>query len=358
MTHSASQHESYDPGALARDLARDTEGFCRRYFPDGRKVGNYWQMGDVTGAKGRSLTVRLSAAGGRQAGKWTDHATGEHGDLLDLLGHRLEPIAYRDLLKEASDYLGHRPTVSLASLRASESDPPSRPATERGRRLFRIGRPIAGTPAERYLRARRIDRFGPALAFHPQVYLKEPGGNRIELPALLAAITDNAGRIAGCSRIFLDRDSDGLARIEAPKRVLGQLAGNAIRFGPWASARDLIAGEGLENALSVGTALPAAALVSCLTANHLAAFMIPPNVERLWIARDKDDAGARGANALADRARGRGVQPFVLTPVRCDFNADLCFDGVTGLRRRLRRLIEAEVTWHDLWPLREGAGKE
>lgn len=360
MTRAASRPRParYDPGALARDLARDTEGFCRRYFPEGRKVGNYWQMGDVTGATGRSLTVRLRASGGRQAGKWTDHATGQFGDLLDLLGHRLDPIAYPDLLKEAADYLGTTPTVSPTTLRASAPAPAVGTSSEAGRRLFHIGRPITSTPAERYLRARRIARFGSALAYHPRVYLRDPQGGRIEIPALLAAITDTSGRVTGCSRIFLDPPRDGLARIEAPKRMLGQLAGNAIRFGPWASARDLIAGEGLENTLSVGTALPAAALVSCLTANHLAAFNLPPNVERLWIARDKDDAGARGAHALADRARGSGVQPFILTPLRGDFNADLCFDGVTRLRRRLRRLIEAEVTWHDLWPLREGAGKE
>ena len=350
MTNFETKFERLDPGALASGLAQHAEAFCRHWFPEGRKVGNYWQMADVSGAKGRSLAVRLRSHGGRKAGKWTDNATGEHGDLLDLLKHQLEPVGYPDLLRQAADYLGEAPVIPAEGTSVDSPAVASNRQAAAGRRLFSYGKPIKNTLAEAYLRGRGIARFGPALAFHPNAYLRAEDGTRLEIPALLAAITDNAGTVTGCSRVFLNAQTSGLADIEAPKRVLGRLHGNAIRFGKTSACTDLLAGEGLENTLSVGTALPRAALASCLTANHLAAFTYPSSIKRLWIARDNDEAGARAATRLADRADADGIEPLILTPERDDFNLDLTTDGVTELRRRLAAFIDAHASEHDLWP--------
>ncbi|MGH1413484.1 MAG: DUF7146 domain-containing protein [Pelagimonas sp.] len=350
MTQNAKRFEKLDAGAISNGLARHAEAFCRHWFPEGRRVGNYWQMADVSGAKGRSLVVRLRSHGGKKAGKWTDNATGEHGDLLDLLQHHLEPVAYPDLLRQAADYLGDAPVIPENEPRVESPAVASIRQAAAGRRLFSYGKPITGTWADAYLRGRGIARFGPALAFHSSVYLRAEDGTRLKIPALLAAITDNAGKVTGCSRIFLDGQTGGLADIEAPKRVLGRLHGNAIRFGNWKGCTDLLAGEGLENTLSVGTALPRAALASCLTANHLAAFTYPSSIKRLWIARDNDAAGERAASRLADRAECDGIEPFVLTPELDDFNLDLTEGGITALRRRLAARITEQVTEHDLWP--------
>lgn len=350
MTNYGSKFERLDPGALSRGLARHAEAFCRHWFPEGHKVGNYWQMADVSGAKGRSLTIRLKSHGSRKAGKWTDHQNGDHGDLLDLLHCRLEPVAYPDLLRQAADYLGEAPVIANDGTSADAPAVASNRQAVAGRKLLSYGKPIKNTLAEAYLRGRGIARFGPALAFHPNVYLRAEDGTRLEIPALLAAITDNVGTVTGCSRVFLNARTSGLADIEAPKRVLGRLHGNAIRFGETSSCTDLLVGEGLENALSVGTALPRAALASCLTANHLAAFTYPSSIKRLWIARDNDEAGARAARRLADRADADGIEPVVLTPERDDFNLDLTTDGVTEVRRRLAAFINAHASEHDLWP--------
>ncbi len=60
---------------LARNLARHAEEVCRHYLPSGRRYGHYWLVGDVAGAPGRSLYVRLRGpdAGPGAAGKWTDY---------------------------------------------------------------------------------------------------------------------------------------------------------------------------------------------------------------------------------------------------------------------------------------------
>jgi hypothetical protein len=75
---------------LARRLARDAEAVCRNYLSNGRRRGRYWVVGDVANTPGRSLFVRLTGpdSGKGAAGKWTDAATGQHGDLLP---HRPEP---------------------------------------------------------------------------------------------------------------------------------------------------------------------------------------------------------------------------------------------------------------------------
>ena len=62
--------------AVAAALGARAEEVCRRYLPHGRKHGRYWTAGDIRGARGRSLFVRLSPPG--VPGKWTDAATGEH----------------------------------------------------------------------------------------------------------------------------------------------------------------------------------------------------------------------------------------------------------------------------------------
>lgn len=73
---------------LSRALARNVESVCRHYLGAGRREGRYWIAGDALGSPGRSLYVRLKGDdhGKGAAGKWTDAATGEHGDLLDLIG--------------------------------------------------------------------------------------------------------------------------------------------------------------------------------------------------------------------------------------------------------------------------------
>ena len=60
---------------LAHRLAREAETVCRHHLSNGRRVGDYLQVGDVRNTPGRSMLVRLKGvdAGGRQAGKWTEY---------------------------------------------------------------------------------------------------------------------------------------------------------------------------------------------------------------------------------------------------------------------------------------------
>ena len=57
---------------IAAALGARAEDVCRYYLPHGRKQGRYWIAGNIDGARGRSLFVRLTGPG--VLGKWTDAA--------------------------------------------------------------------------------------------------------------------------------------------------------------------------------------------------------------------------------------------------------------------------------------------
>ena len=74
-----------DASELAHRLAREAEAVCRHYLSNGKREGRYWLVGDVHNSPGRSMFVRLQDSPKGPAGKWTDAATGAHGDLLDII---------------------------------------------------------------------------------------------------------------------------------------------------------------------------------------------------------------------------------------------------------------------------------
>ena len=332
---------------LSADLANRVESFCRQYFPDGRKQGNYWQVGDTSGAKGQSLAIRLQAQGGRKAGSWQDFATGQYGDLIDLLHERLGSVTLKETLREARSFLGESPcpAVPHAARKAERPDAASEKRIARARKLFAAGKPVLGTLAATYLQRRGITRLGPALRYHPRVFLRQGEDENAppqKAPALLAKITDNRGQITGCARTYLDPSTGGLAAIESPKRILGQLHGHAIRFWSGTGRSDLIVGEGLENTLSVGIALPEFDLASCLTATHLGLFIPPPGIKRIWIARDNDEVGRNASMRLRNHLESLGIAGGDLVPQLDDFNDDLRAFGRDALRRSLLKAMKEQ----------------
>ena len=332
---------------LSADLADRAESFCRQYFPEGRKQGNYWQVGDTSGAKGQSLAIRLQAEGGRKAGSWTDYATGQYGDLIDLLQERLGSVTLKETLREARSFLGEAPCPAAPreTQRAERPDAASSKRTARARKLFAAGKPVLGTLASIYLQGRGITRLGPALRYHPRVFLRhgeDDADPPHRVPALLAKITDNRGQISGCARFYLDPSTGSLAAIESPKRILGQLHGHAIRFWSGSPRSDLLVGEGLENTLSVGTALPEFDLASCLTASHLGLFIPPPGIKRICIARDNDEAGRNASMRLRNQLESLGITCGEFVPNMGDFNDDLRAYGRDALRRSLLKAMKVQ----------------
>jgi hypothetical protein len=149
-------------------------------------------------------------------------------------------------------------------------------------------------------------------------------------PAMIAAVTDLSGAITGAHRTWLARDGFGKAPIDTPRRAMGGLLGHAVRFG---AADDVLAvGEGIETMLSLRRALPAMPMAAALSASHLAAFLFPPTLRRLYIARDVDAAGDTAVAAVTERAEAAGIETLALSPQMGDFNENLHACGLRTLR--------------------------
>src|SRR3954469_16907043 len=253
---------------LAAELSRHAEAVCRTYLSNGKRRGHHWSVGDVGNNPGRSLYVRLNP-GRTAAGRWADAATGQHGDLLDLIQAACGFADLRSAMDEARRFLG-LPRPALEE-RRDRLAPAPRHSAERARRLFRAGQPIAGTLAAAYLAHRGlIGVTSRVLRYHPACFYKASDNAPTESwPALLAAITDPRGTITGVHRTWLDRSGLGKAPVAEPRRSMGYQIGNGARFSGLAAGL-MVAGEGLENVLSVRVTLPRVPAVAGLSAHHLA----------------------------------------------------------------------------------------
>lgn len=318
-------HKIRTASETATLLGQHAEAVCQHYLSNGHRAGNYWIIGNIHNEKGRSMYVRLSGAPSEYqvAGKWTDAATGQHGDLLDLIHLQGNYHMLREAIEEAHQFLAlPRPEYSAPVNHRVSVIRTDREVVAAAHRLFNAARSIGRTIAGKYLFGRGIvvpDQT--ALRFHPDVYYRDDDGNRSTHPALLAAVHDNDGKFMAINRIWIDRKGDGLAHIPSPKKALGHLLGHAVRFG---YPRDiLIVGEGVETILSLKCVRPDLAMAAALSANHLAAFTPPQHIKHLIIARDNDKAGEKATIALAERICIDGIRCHELVADGKDFNDDL-----------------------------------
>jgi len=267
-------------------LADNAEAVCRRYLPAGQRQGRYWIVGNVRNARGRSMWVRLERdASGRPAGRWVDGATGEFGDLLDIIQTTCGLATFSAVLDEARRFLELPQPVAPRHI-----EPANHPdqASSRAARLFAAAGPLPGSLAQSILRDRGLSSCGPlpALRYHPACYYRPNDGQASRLPAMIAAVTG------------LDV---------------------------------LLAGEGIETVLSAKVIGPSMPCAAALSASHLAATALPPSLKRLYIARDNDASGRWATSRLAARAIEAGIEPIPLIGLGKDLNDDLRRLGASGL---------------------------
>lgn len=327
---------------IAHRLGENAEAVCRRYLSNGRREGQYWMVGDVRNAAGRSLYVRLAASGdGAAPGKWTDAASGDHGDLLDIIAASCGHTRFRETLEEARRFLSLPPPPDGPRNPRPDKAPTGSP--ESARRLWAATRSLQGSVAFDYLAGRSITDIVPGdpIRFHPHCFYRasrdDPPDGRPAWPAMIAGVTDLAGAISGVHRTWLDPDTKGKAPVACPRRAMGHLLGHGVRFG--AAASVMAAGEGIETMLSLRQVMPTLPMIAGLSGAHLAAILFPPALKRLYVACDDDLAGVNALARLRERALERGVEICPLRPRRGDFNDDLYTLGPDAMAASLRRQL-------------------
>ena len=329
---------------ISAALGDRAEELCRRYLPEGRREGSWWLAGDIDGAPGRSLILRLAGPGSERPGWWTDTATGERGDLLDLIRHHHGGDMGR-ALAEARRLLALDPAPLPCPAGRTGSGPlsPSGRGTA-ARRLWALCEPLAGSAAEAYLAARGIDRqalggTAKSLRAHPGLWHRD-GGKRLTLPGLVAAVRDDAGHIVGVHKTFLDPARPAKARVESPRQSRGAVHGIGVRLSDPAPGGDLLVGEGIETVLSLRMAFPDLPAVAALSAGSLATLNLPWTPARLLIAADTGRPGLRCARTLMQRVRENGIAAVVLIPKGSDFNDDLLALGPPALAARIQNQLK------------------
>lgn len=174
-------------------------------------------------------------------------------------------------------------------------------------RLWDEARSISGTPAESYLRARRLFPTSDVLRFHSHV----PHGRRPLTqfrPAMLAGVHDEAGLVA-VQRTFLNTCADGAGE-KVERATLGRVGQGAVRLHP--PGRCLGLAEGVETALAA-TALFAIPCWATLGAERFGSVALPAIVRELFLFIDHDEVGVR-AEMRARRAFAGGYALHTLRP--------------------------------------------
>lgn len=320
-------------------LQARVEDVAERYAPGGRRDGGrYWALCPWRGdRKVGSFHVDFT---GSYAGRWCEHATGEHGDMLDLI-QRVINGSRSEAVREAMAFLGiaeetegqraqrrRQAEAAAADRRRREEAAAELVARKRAAAYavwLRSDRSILGTPVEGYLLARSIGREAigrarPVLRYHPLLpyrHVDDETGEVVEgtWPAMVAvihgpAVPGAAPSFWGLHRTWLAEAGGrwGKAPVPAPKKVAGTKKAGFIRLAVTAGAERLYVTEGIEDGLSVLTLVPGAAVIAAVDLGNMAAIDLPPSVREVVLMRDNDadPKVARVAEAAVMRWLGEG----------------------------------------------------
>ena len=112
--------EKMNAEAVKQALCNNLPHVLRHLFPNGKKNGNHYEVGDIWGNKGKSMKIALT---GNDKGLWIDHATGDKGDVLHLWAlchNQCIKSQFHQVTQSAADWLGIAPLEAPVSLPKAE----------------------------------------------------------------------------------------------------------------------------------------------------------------------------------------------------------------------------------------------
>ena len=306
----------WDLTEIRRRLAETAREWLPELFPNAHKSPDRKTLrcADLSGRRPRGEGSCVIHLVGRFAGWGFDHATGESAGPIDMIYHGTGLTDAR-LFEEAA-----------RRARMDRPSPPPRPVEPRpdhGREIARIlegCQPLPGTLAETYLRARGLDLPDTSdLLFHPDLTDFE---TKRGWSGMVAVARDGAGEpTGGIHRTYLL--DDGSAKAPPGKKMLGPIAGGAVRLAPFPEDGHVGVAEGIETALSAH-AIFGVPTMAALSADGLRRWQWPAGTTRVTIFADAGHAGMQAAATLADRLNLADIPSCIQTPLHGDdFNDDL-----------------------------------
>ncbi len=361
------QRQTYSIEEIKEMIVARMSEFAYHYAPPAK--GSYEDKGKYCtlnpGRADRSVGSFVVHLSGRKAGKWEDFATGQHGDVFDLIGLRLGLGNMVDQLREARHFLGLRTdspeetrqrevAIAAARHRRAEAEAATKreqdKASRRAEAMYLSAEPnIKGTPVDFYLKERGLDlrtighqpralRYQANCHYH---FEDKSTGELIEFdgPAMVAAMTNLQGRTVAVHRTWLAIDPAtgrwGKVKIPHPsqdghflpaKKVYAWGDGCAIRLssglGPKGGkgaplnrcppGTKVYIAEGIETGLSARILQPDARVLAAYSLSNMGRVGLPAEVTEVVLITDHDlapQAQAQLAEAIeAHRKAGRLVR--------------------------------------------------
>ncbi|MGE0424950.1 MAG: toprim domain-containing protein [Reyranellaceae bacterium] len=324
----------YDLDVIVARLRERAGSWVPQHFPNGRREGDEWRFANINGAPPRKNGSCVIALKGERAGDWHEFDGDQGGGPLSAL-EAATGLRDRALFAHAADLVGWSPDAP------ARREPPASPIkVEKDSRqeiAYILSRtvPIGGTPGETYLHARGLAcPASPDLLFHPDLVHWD---SRTGYPALVGVVRDRVGAVVAVHRTYLSPGGAAKADVAKPRKMLGRVAGGAVRLAPIGDDGVVALSEGIETALAVMTACPAMPAWATMSANNLEQVQLPPQARHVILLADNDASGAglRAAEAAARRLGAEGRRVALALPPQAgdDFNDVLQRDGADAVRR-------------------------
>jgi putative DNA primase/helicase len=338
----------HDLAEVRRRLADTAKEWLPALFPNARRApdGRTLRCADLSGRAPRGEGSCVIHLEGRFAGWGFDHATGESAGPIDMVYHATgapEPRLFDEAARLA---------------RMDRPAPPTRAGESRPDHSHEVARivagcvPLAGSPAETYLRGRCLaPPDSPDLLFHPEL---ADFDSRRGWPGMVAIVRDGAGEpTGGIHRTYLLDDASGKA--PPGKKMLGPVAGGALRLAPTPDDGRIGVAEGIETALAA-MALFGVATMAALSADGLRRWQWPEGTTHVTIFADAGHAGMQAAATLADRLNLADIPSRIVAPLHGDdFNDDLRrgataaeYEQAAGAEPKAPATAEAPATVEEL----------
>jgi hypothetical protein len=396
------QQDGPKPREIEEALRAKLDALIPQLLSGATRDGAFWSCGSVDGDPGTQMKINRT---GTRRGIWTDFSEVQgtdrySGDCLKLIcvihfgGWSRGKEAQSKAIIWAKSWLGweniDRDNLAKVRREASARDA----AAEEAARIEAAGKhssawamwsgavPIAGTPAEAYLRGRGIDfdrlgRIPGSLRFMPDCWcqIRSPATRR-KYPAMVAAIY-RGGDFKAVHRTYLDvsggkggpvtavkivrdpvskkfrlataADQAAGLRPKSHKLTLGEYAGGCITL--WKGGRSaalsamppgtpVYVSEGIEDGLSIAFADPKLTVVAGVALSNMGGLMVPEQAGQIVFVGQNDPLNGRAAEAFeraiarqqiaAREAKRPEPKLFFPKPQFKDFNDQLLGKAMPG----------------------------